>query len=1548
MGIRKTQKLNKILSALTGSILVLSSLLPGGFFGVEKAEAATFTYSFSSSADYTTDTHSVVHNGAAQSKITFADRATTDLSAVNTVRDLITPTSANLGWMATSSGPYKSTNAGVTWVPSAAGAGLNEVDPYEFVQPTADNATNLIVVGEVGGIPGAAWSTNYGTNWSATTIDFDGEVDNSHFTEVTYDSTHNYTFAASFAGKVYRSTDGGENFTHQANLPIVAITDIVWTGGNNVVATGTGGVAYSTNAGASWTLASLPGSDPPVFTATGVSNGYVYAGGAGYMARALATSDLSVSSNWSDVTAAVTNETITTVRNFMNINGIMFAIVDQNASGTALFSTIDDGTTWLNYGAVAMDAIDISRMFNDGRFLIAGEANVSSDTDVFMGTYFDNDTTVIPTTGINIVSISSVTAVPHAKSETGLVGIAFGSTANGGGTWYYHNGAAWASYTGDDANKANIPATLDAGKLSTIPLTGVVYVKIYLRDPLGVPISTLTVLDALSMEYTDNGGGGGGGGGGDGKAPTSQVDAMEPFTNIASFPVTATSPDADTKTVYLYVSTDGVNFTAWPNDQAPQGDSIRPYSWNFTGSHGTTYYFYSIAVDSSNMTEKPPVEGYDTFTQIDIVAPYITGQLPEDDEVEVARDQSVVIDFSEPMDPDSFTYSFRKTGGAEVPAQDEEWNNDYTALTITHDQLLDYATSYTVKVETAEDRAGNDIVEEADCPPGQSCPQPLALTWNFRTVPKQDPDLTRSKITVEETHYGVSQHPEFTVTLTNDSLFTANDASAKINFVDGITYQNGTARIVRGGGQITTEADGNGKTRLVWRGTIAYLEEIVIEFNANISTPTNLTEIAQGVHVYDNVHYFEDDSPYLPTPAQFDIDKSPNFRSSGKTVNKSQAAPGEDLTYTINVINTGATMGDLYFNDVIPDKTAFITGSITSVGEWDSLSYDAISDKITGRASLAYGEWVRVSFRVRIDGNLPRNMDHVIENVATAEDEDVTDSFYTLPTAVTVIPGELIEDGSPEIVYQTPNNEQEGIRPNAEILIGFNKTMDPASLTYRVNLSDGYTVDTSGWTKTWSTFNSQPNAQVKLTPDEDLYLGEEYTIEITNAMDDEGNALASCPQDDPSLCSPNPWSFTVAAPTLRIITRPVDADIVNLPVGTIDEEFVIQVYDQVTGYAYTVDKDTTVRLLTTSTTGKFVREDGRLLYNTANGKWETTLISGRSETNFYYVDSTATPAGTWDTLTAYDYPPQGWGAGIKKVIVQGKDVPRSHLSIHTPKDRVLTNAFTEPIELRAFDQLDRRINLPEGRLYLHTSSTTGTFYNANKQPLPQWITAQGLQANAAGNMQYLDVVGQMNLASIYYKDTKEGFALLTLSDNTPVNPDTGMENASTLMIVGDVELLDEEDMFAELEEVIDDTGRTVSKLVITPDYAELLPGDMQGFSVKAYDQDGKEIEGLKYKWYVIASGGTIEKDGIDGDSTVSLFTAGEEPGRYLSTVLVATLYNGQLAYVTADIDVVDILGLGRLPITGINALQAIFMLLTLLSAIGLAWVEHYEKTHFQK
>jgi PKD repeat protein len=82
-----------------------------------------------------------------------------------------------------------------------------------------------------------------------------------------------------------------------------------------------------------------------------------------------------------------------------------------------------------------------------------------------------------------------------------------------------------------------------------------------------------------------------------------------------------------------------------------------------------------------------------------------------------------------------------------------------------------------------------------------------------------------------------------------------------------------------------------------------------------------------------------------------------------------------------------------------------------------------------------------------------------------------------------------------------------------------------------------------------------------------------------------------------------------------------------------------------------------------------------------------------------------------------------------------------------------------------------------------------------------------------------------------------------------------------------------------------------SRLEVSPDPAVVDPSSTQQFSVQAYDDNGRVVEGLAYSWQIVNGGGTIDGNG--------LFTAGTPAGTYANTVAVSSA--GLTGYATVEV-----------------------------------------------
>ncbi|MDD5605921.1 MAG: Ig-like domain-containing protein [Patescibacteria group bacterium] len=993
------------------------------------------------------------------------------------------------------------------------------------------------------------------------------------------------------------------------------------------------------------------------------------------------------------------------------------------------------------------------------------------------------------------------------------------------------------------------------------------------------------------------------------------------------------------------------------------------FTFEFTAPQDGAYYFVSSAIDfkdNDNAPTKPinldpPDEdgGYpgckpplcwpimpappaiEAQTIVDSTLPYITAQQPAYNEENVPLDGNVIANFSESMATDTFTYQLLRGLPGQPGAQDatdklgsSTWTLGNSKVTISYSEL-DQDQWYTFKILTLTDEAGNNLAYD-----GNPLSPPLATQWAFKTTIIQNPDLTGSSISVtNEQQWGFRPTQDtvaYRVTLTNDSNLPAYVASADLTFTSGLHSDN---TLSASSGQATFSVDGNGQiTGWTWLGSVYQGQPVYINFGADIDIPANELSITQSVTIDDGVNGAFEKSTTIT------VRECTSFDTASKTVDKNTAAPSDVLHYTVTATNIGTTAGWVDISDSIPAGTSYVTDSLTGTG-WDSLEYSSSQNAIWAHKDLTLvDESLSFSFAVVIG----EDTTGTITNTAVITSAAL--SGTPLPPATKSVSAQTSVEfipppgNPPELISQSPLDGAQAVGLTQPIQAQFNKVMNPYSFEYAVSMF-GQAINTSSWNVTWDAGSKA----VTITPPYDWDIDTTYEVEIITAQDLNGNQFV------PGSFS-NPWTFTTIYPTVKIVTPDTDPKMLvnttkayNQSTGKYEDlQFFVGLRDFYTNAVYVAEENISVDFDLSSARGAVGLSAGF----TDQGVASVTILAGQSETGFYYRDD-AVSAPDWASITPFEDPFRGWADETKYVQVVSEDEYQlePHLNFTISSRTVTAGILSGPITISAQDST-QYAPLP-ARLFFHTQSTAGTFFvmqsDGQLAELPEWATIQS--NNPTSNLQYYNVEGGLqHFATFYYMDNAAGSPVVTVADNAPLAPDIGYNNVSTVLSV--VALTPEElELEEELEEVEDETGRIITSVEIDPTETTLLPNGVQSFSAKGYDQEGQEIEELRFKWYVLAGGGTVQKNGLGGNSHVSAFVADDTPGIYYDTVMVATLYNGKIDYATASVYIVDIAGVGgptALPVTGVSGLQLIFMGLTLAAAVALAWVESYEKQHFSQ
>lgn len=213
-------------------------------------------------------------------------------------------------------------------------------------------------------------------------------------------------------------------------------------------------------------------------------------------------------------------------------------------------------------------------------------------------------------------------------------------------------------------------------------------------------------------------------------------------------------------------------------------------------------------------------------------------------------------------------------------------------------------------------------------------------------------DIRPDKTTVR-----IGESVLYTVTITDNSSTKLFNNSFAISHPDGASYVADSVKI-------------NGVAQPSYDPVIGFVlpdlnpdDTVIIEYELKADKPITVTHFAMLQYTVNdplrsNVNYTENTDAVSLTVISDRVDVV-------KTVDKSYACKGEQLHYTINVINTGnIAKTDLVFKDPIPVGTTFVENSIRVNG----IAYSSYNPE-TGFVlrKLSPGEKTTIEFDVKVN-----------------------------------------------------------------------------------------------------------------------------------------------------------------------------------------------------------------------------------------------------------------------------------------------------------------------------------------------------------------------------------------------------------------------------------------------------------------------------------------------------------------------------------------------------------------------------------------------------
>jgi uncharacterized repeat protein (TIGR01451 family) len=328
---------------------------------------------------------------------------------------------------------------------------------------------------------------------------------------------------------------------------------------------------------------------------------------------------------------------------------------------------------------------------------------------------------------------------------------------------------------------------------------------------------------------------------------------------------------------------------------------------------------------------------------------------------------------------DDAVYNDDATNGATVSGNVLSWAGPLA---------VDETKTVTYSVTVNNPDTGDKVLENAVVPTGdgpEPPPEPIIIPVLSYTVEK----------TADKTEVNPGEVVTYTVTVTNtgEADYTAEQPAS---FTDDLSKVTDDATY---NGDATNGATVEGNT-LSWSGTLAKGETKTITYSFTVNKP------ATGDRTLENA-VVPKGPGHQPTPPPPFITKVGTY-SVEKAVDKTQAKPGDRVTYTITVRNTGQV-------DYTDAKPASFTDDLSKVTDDAAYNGDVTNGAVVSgntlswTGALAVGETKTIVYSFTV--NTPDNGDKVLANavVPTGPGGDCTGACATR-TGVTP-PGLLAATG---------------------------------------------------------------------------------------------------------------------------------------------------------------------------------------------------------------------------------------------------------------------------------------------------------------------------------------------------------------------------------------------------------------------------------------------------------------------------------------------------------------------------------------------------------
>ncbi|MSP13076.1 MAG: DUF11 domain-containing protein [Chloroflexi bacterium] len=213
------------------------------------------------------------------------------------------------------------------------------------------------------------------------------------------------------------------------------------------------------------------------------------------------------------------------------------------------------------------------------------------------------------------------------------------------------------------------------------------------------------------------------------------------------------------------------------------------------------------------------------------------------------------------------------------------------------------------------------------------------------------PDLSSATIAVDRSQVMPGEILSYTILITNTGNL-ASQAWLTDTLPAGLSF---AGNLSASAGSIAWDVN---QGQLFWTGLIPSGAVVTLRFDAHVGS-----QLRSGVILYNSAYLNDGLHPPFDLPLATTLIIAPDLSQSRKFVDRNQAYPGDVLTYTLILTNTGLAAAHAYLTDTLPVEVEFLQAGSGAPG---NVVWDAENSILYWRSQIPVATSVALTYTVRL------------------------------------------------------------------------------------------------------------------------------------------------------------------------------------------------------------------------------------------------------------------------------------------------------------------------------------------------------------------------------------------------------------------------------------------------------------------------------------------------------------------------------------------------------------------------------------------------------